>query len=108
MILAHETAKAICAKCIRVAEQASEMVPKGAVSCPGCGSYDGVKVQYTHSTVRWVFSGINSEGEVAYRAVQAVGNWNTHATPKKGKCIRCDAIIPLYILEMSPYIVPRR
>lgn len=108
VILTDLTGKAICQKCLGIAEQAGELIPKGAVKCPGCQHYDGVKVQYNASTVKWVFSGLNKENTVGYRAMEVTGTWSTHAIPKKASCIRCGANIPLYNLKLSPYISSTR
>ena len=108
VILTDLTAKAICVQCVCLAEQAAEIVPTGAVRCLGCQSYDGVSVQYEGSTVKWVFSGLNKEGTVGYRATEVAGSWSLNSIPKKATCIRCFAIIPLANLKLSPYRVPAR
>lgn len=107
-VLSVETGKAICTSCLAIAEQASDMVPKGAVKCLACKHYDGVSVDYDNATVRWVFSGINKEGTVGYRVTAITGSWDLNSIPKKASCIKCFCPIPIANLKLSPYITPTR
>lgn len=81
----------------------------GAISCPVCRKYDGIRVQYGNgSTARWLFSGVDKDQNLVYSAVATTGQWSTLLVPERIYCARCDAKMPLDLLVLNPYIWKRR
>lgn len=83
------------------------MEPVGAIKCPSCGNYDGVDVRYTDGLVRWLFAGVTDDG-IAYRIAKTHGHWHFGSKPISAKCVRCEGIIPVDSVYLSPYVRPTR
>lgn len=108
-VLKADSDLAICVVCVQAATQYAEQVPMGAISCVGCGKYDGFKVQYMNGSVaRWLFSGIDKNNDIVYTPVSTQGAWSTMMTPEKMYCVRCECQQPLDLLALNSYIWKRR
>lgn len=88
--------------CVKLGEQALELVPAGAVVCLGCQSYDGFVVYYQDTAVTWGFGGVDSQGRVIYQPLLVTNMWNKGLFPKEAFCTKCKSRIPLWQLKMNP------